>query len=412
VPAFAAVGIDSSDDHHDIHAEAEGMPQLRLRIGNDLAGFQQLLDRVRETYGDTPCRFAIENPSLLIARFLLHAGSAVYAINPRSVAKMREALAASGKKDDPLDAESLCILLRRRAEDLAPVQPGSRDAALLTGWVRQRVDLVDEKNRLLNQLTATLKAYYPRALELFGRLDQPLTLAFLQTFSSPTALSDATEEQWQALFAGQRYPQPGRIATLWKQARQPQVPVAPEDEILGARQVRLLVRMLEPLLEELHCLEKEIETRFDRLPEAATFRSLPGAATVLAPALFVIFGDDRERWVDWRDLARLTGTVPITRSSGQSRVVNMRHHCDHRARRTLHLFAACSRQSCAWAREFYAEQRRKGKGHATALRKLATKWLRILFRLWKEQTAYDEEKYLEQRASRHAPRQAAAQTPA
>lgn len=413
MPAFVAVGIDSSDAHHEVHAEAAGAaPELRLRISNDLAGFQRLLDALREAYRELPCRFALENPSLLIARFLLHAGHAVYAVNPRSVAKMREALASSGKKDDPLDAESLCILLRRRAEDLAPVRLGSSEGLMLAGLVRQRVDVVEEKNRILNQLTAVLKGYYPRALELFQNLEQPLTLAFLQAFGSPSALASATEEQWQDLFAGQRYPRPGRIATLWEQARQPQVAVSPVDEALGARQVRRLVCTLQVLLDELRSLEAEIEERFDQLPDAAIFRSLPGAAAVLAPALFAVLGDDRSRWESWREIALISGAVPVTRSSGRFRTVGMRHHCDHGARRTLHLFAACSRRCCPWANAFYADQRRKGKSHGTALRNLAVKWLRILFRLWKDGTTYDEKKYLQQRAHRQAPRQLAEVAPA
>lgn len=413
MPAFVAIGIDCSDAYHEVHAEAAGVaPDLRLRITNDLAGFQRLLERLRETYGERPWRFALENPSLLLARFLIHAGHAVYAVNPRSVAKMREALASSGKKDDPLDAEALCILLRRRAEDLAPVRLGSSESLMLAGLVRQRVDVVEEKNRVLNQLTAVLKGYYPRALELFGNLEQPLTLAFLKAFSSPAALGAATEGQWRELFAGQRYPRPGRITTLWEQAQAPQVTVSPADEALGSRQVLRLVRTLEVLLDELGSLEKEIQERFDELPDAKVFRSLPGAAKVLAPALFALLGDDRDRWEDWQDLARISGTVPVTRSSGKFRSVGMRHHCDHHARRTLHLFASCSRRNCEWAQAFYAEQRRAGKSHGTALRNLATKWLRILFRLWKDGTPYDEQKYLQRRSGRQAPRALAGPAPA
>jgi transposase len=409
LPTFVAVGIDGSDRDQVICAEADGVaPRLRLKIGHDLAAFQRLLDTLRETYGELPCYFALENPASLLARFLVHAGYTVYALNPRSVARMREALATSGKKDDPLDAEALCLLVRRRADDLAPVGLGSAEGRMLAGLVRQRVDGVGEKTRLLNQLTAALKGYYPRALELFPKLEQPLTRAFLKAFSSPAALAEATEAQWQVLFRGQRYPQPARIATLWEQARQPQVPVSPIDEALGARLVQRLLRSLEVVLEELRSLEEEIETRFAALPDAKIFGSAPGAGAALAPALFTLFGDDRARWSEWRALACNSGSVPVTRRSGGSCAVNMRYHCDHEARRTLFLFARCSLRKCAWARQFYAEQRRRGKGYGTALRNLGTKWLRILFRMWQEQTPYDEAKYLKRQAERQAPRAAAA----
>jgi hypothetical protein len=87
------------------------------------------------------------------------------------------------------------------------------------------------------------------------------------------------------------------------------------------------------------------------------------------------------------------------------RTVNIRRHCDRRARRTLHLFAGCSQRSCAWAREFYAAQRGRGKNHGTALRNLAAKWLRILFRMWQESKPYDEAFYLQRWQARQAPRE-------
>ena len=47
-----------------------------------------------------------------------------------------------------------------------------------------------------------------------------------------------------------------------------------------------------------------------------------------------------------------------------------------------------------WAKNFYAQQRAKGKSHSTAVRALAFKWLRIIFRLWQDRALYSESKYL------------------
>ena len=43
-----------------------------------------------------------------------------------------------------------------------------------------------------------------------------------------------------------------------------------------------------------------------------------------------------------------------------------------------------------WAREYYQHQRKAGKGHNTAVRALAFKWIRILFRCWKNNVSYSE----------------------
>ncbi len=47
-----------------------------------------------------------------------------------------------------------------------------------------------------------------------------------------------------------------------------------------------------------------------------------------------------------------------------------------------------------WAGLFYREQCNKGNGHQGAVRALAFKWIRILYRCWKTHTPYDEATYL------------------
>jgi hypothetical protein len=403
MPAFIAVGIDSSDDHHDLHAvDPDGAAVLRFRIGNDLEAFLEMEARLQEVFPGRTFRYALENPRSLLANYLHNRAAAVFALNPRSVVRMRQALAASGKKDDPLDAQALSLLLRERIADLAPVQTNSSEGTIVAGLVDQRVDVVEELTRVTSQLQTLLKRFYPQALALFPKLDQPLTLAFLLTFASPSELQAATRTQWDQLFAGARYPKPTRIEQLWQKSRAPQVPITAAEETLGTLQVRRLVRRLQLLMQERESLEAEIERRFPQLPEAKVFQSLPGAAKVLAPALFAVFGDNYDRWSHWTHLACNSGTVPITRASGKVSSIVIRHHCDHRARRTLHLFASCCLRQCAWARDFYKDQRSRGKHYNTVMRNLATKWLRIIFRLWKDGKTYDEELYLKRLADRKA----------
>jgi hypothetical protein len=43
---------------------------------------------------------------------------------------------------------------------------------------------------------------------------------------------------------------------------------------------------------------------------------------------------------------------------------------------------------------YYEQQRAKGKSHQSAVRALAYKWVRIVYRCWKTRTPYDESKYL------------------
>jgi transposase len=406
--SFVAVGIDSSDAHHDVcllgpDAETESP----LRIANDWAGFQQLLAVLQARWPQLSWCFALENPKSLLGQFLLQAGYPLYAPNPLAVARTRQSLAVSGAKSDAGDARVLARMLRERDERrLQPIMPNSPEGTLVSGLVEQRRELVTEKTRLHNQLVALLKSFYPRALELFSDLDQPLTRAFLGAFPTPSALQRASLPQWQKLFVGKRYPRPRQIPQLWEQATAPQVPVAPVVEALGERQLRRLLRLLEVVLEELSQVEAALAEAFAAHPDAEFFRSLPGAAAVLAPSLLALVGDNRERWQEWRQLATYAGTAPITKQSGRSRSVSMRFHCQREARNILYLYAGCSLRQCPWAESFYQQQRRAGKTHGAALRSLANKWLRILYRMWQERQPYDELTYLAALRRRQAPKSA------
>lgn len=50
--------------------------------------------------------------------------------------------------------------------------------------------------------------------------------------------------------------------------------------------------------------------------------------------------------------------------------------------------------SSVWARAYYQQQRERGKEHHTAVRALAFKWIRVVFRCWQDRVAYDESRYL------------------
>jgi hypothetical protein len=53
-----------------------------------------------------------------------------------------------------------------------------------------------------------------------------------------------------------------------------------------------------------------------------------------------------------------------------------------------------SRRFSPWAQAFYVQQKQAGKTHQKAIRALAYKWGRILWRCWQDNTPYDEQKSL------------------
>jgi len=56
--------------------------------------------------------------------------------------------------------------------------------------------------------------------------------------------------------------------------------------------------------------------------------------------------------------------------------------------------AVIEAQFSFWARAYYQQQRDKGASHQAAVRGLAFKWIRIVFRCWQTGTPYNESIYL------------------
>ena len=107
------------------------------------------------------------------------------------------------------------------------------------------------------------------------------------------------------------------------------------------------------------------------------------------------FGTDRERYQDAQEIQEYSGIAPVTERSGKSWRVHWRWSAPTFLRQTFHEFARLSIQKSAWARAYYELKREQGKGHHAAIRALAFKWIRILYRCWKDRTPYDEARYIQ-----------------
>jgi hypothetical protein len=94
------------------------------------------------------------------------------------------------------------------------------------------------------------------------------------------------------------------------------------------------------------------------------------------------------------------GIAPVLVSSGRQAWVHWRWTCPKFVRQTFQEWAAHSIGSSVWAKAYYEQQRAKGKSRNAAMRSLAFKWIRILFRCWKARTPYQEDVYQQGLAKR------------
>ena len=153
----------------------------------------------------------------------------------------------------------------------------------------------------------------------------------------------------------------------------------------------------------LAAMDESLKQLMRQHPDAGLYVDLPGAGDALAPRLLAAFGDDRDRMDSPASMQCLSGIAPVTRRSGKRCSVQRRWACSKFLRQTFHEFASHSRLHSAWAKAFYKSQRSAGKGHHTAVRALAFKWIRILFRCWKTRTPYDEATYIRALERRNSP---------
>jgi transposase len=139
----------------------------------------------------------IETDRGLWVTALVGAGYAVYAINPKAVARYRERYGGgSGAKSDAGDARVLADLVRTDRHNHRPVAGDSDLAQAIYVLARAHQRLVWSRRRQINSLRATLREFYPAAMGAFGEdLASADALAVLSRAPTPElgrALSKST----------------------------------------------------------------------------------------------------------------------------------------------------------------------------------------------------------------------------
>ncbi len=401
------VGVDWADTHHDVLV----LDEAGRRVGSRrVAHSQEGLNELKAfllTIAASPENLACileTNHGLLIA-FLLEAGFPVYPVNPKTANQLRK---AAGAKTDQIDAYLLAKTGRFDLAELRRLEPDSATVQELKTLTRDQDALIQMQTRLVNQLTACLKEYYPAALHLFAKLQQHSTLVFLQSYATPQAAQAASLEEIIATLRTGKHTNPMQVAPkIFEELHRPQL-VA--NEVIVRTKSRLMLSLVKQLLvviEEIASYDKEISTLFLTHNDQQVWRSLPGAGKRLAPRLLAEWGDDRTRYTDASSVQTLAGTAPVPFQSGNYAKAHKRFACLKPLRNHLHQFAWQSTQQEAWALTYYQRKRAEGKTHSMAIRCLANVWVRIIYRMWMSEMSYQPATF-EAAQLAHAPRQHAA----
>lgn len=384
-------GIDwSSKTHMICVVDDQGAITVRFEIPNTGKSFTGLVKRLTKLGVEG---VAIERCDGPLVEALLDAGHRVFVITPRQVKGLRSRYSGSGAKSDAGDAYLLADVLRTDGHRLTPLTQDSDATQVLRSLSRTRKQLVEARVGLVNQLRAELERCFPGAIGLFARLDSDVTIAFLHRYPTQHAAARLTQARFAAFL--RRIAYCGRKPHDELYARVSEAPPAglSTEEANGhAACVHALLRAIETVRNQERELEAEIIERLDAHADAHIFTSLPKAGRgVRAAALLAEIGDVRARFPDEESLAALAGVAPVTRASGKYHSVGFRWAADKKLRNALIDFADDSRHASPWAAKIYTDAITRGKRHPHAVRILARAWVRVIWRCWQDNTAYNPE---------------------
>jgi transposase len=316
-------------------------------------------------------------------------------VAPPASNRYRDRKAPSGTKTDRHETWALADALRTDGHAWRALRPQDEATATLRALCRDEITLIEQRTALVNQLRAALREYYPAALAAFADWTVPSTWAFLLAFPTPAGLQAAGKRKREKFLHTHKLWRPQtvekRLAIFAAAAALPASPAVTRAKSLLAVSLAKVLATLQTQLDE---YRRRITQAFREHPDHDIFGGLPGAKAVLAPRLLAELGSVREEYPEADGLMCQAGVSPVSYQSGQIDKCRLRRACDKVLRFTVHLWADASRKKCAWARAYYERKRGEGHSHASALRCLGKRWLKILWRLWVERKPYDEAVHL------------------
>jgi transposase len=393
----AYIGLDWGSDKHSVALKVSGSNEIeRYMLKQTPEDLHAWLFKLRDKFGGRPVAVAIEQTKGAVIHALLGYDFVhIFRINPKSLADYRKAFSPSGAKDDPTDAEYLLEWVEIHRNRIKPWVPDDAQTRALQKLVEFRRELVNQRVAFTNQLTQALKEYFPQALDWGGEVERVMICDFLSKWPTLEKIKKVRPDTIRAFYRQHGCRSSERIEERLKAI--PGAKALTEDPAVIATSVcmvQAIVRTLYPLIESITRLDKEIGERFKGHPDMAIFDSFPGAGAALAPRLLAAMGSDRRRFDSADEIQKYSGIAPVTERSGKHEWVHRRFACSKFLRQTFHEFAGQSIKFCTWARGYYDMMRGRGIDHHAAVRALAFKWIRIIFRCWQHRVCYKEEIYI------------------
>jgi hypothetical protein len=184
------IGIDWADKEHEVFVIDESGRGQAETLEQSPEAIEQWLSR---QLVDGPIAIMLEQSRGALAyALMLRENVILYPVNPKQFSRYRESYSNAGSKSDPSDARLLARMLCERIDTLTPWTPASDNTRLLARLCEVRRQTVDERSRIVQQLTDCLKCSFPQALTWPGvKSFSPLMLEMLRRWPDPRQLKKA-----------------------------------------------------------------------------------------------------------------------------------------------------------------------------------------------------------------------------
>ncbi len=397
-PFAALIGLDWSDQKHDLClVDTETGSREFSAISHTPEALNEWAGALRTRFGGAQVAVCLEQSrGSLIYALMKYDFLTLYPVNPQTLARFREAFTPSRAKSDPTDAEFLVELLIHHRERLKAWTPDDERTRTLQILVEHRRRLVGDQTRISNRLTALLKGYFPQVLQWFPDIRTMLVCDFLLRWPNLDALTGVRRATLLKFF---RLHNSQRTETVEKRlaAIKAAVPLTTDKAVINSStvMVKALAAQMKTTLAAIKEFDREIEALCGAHEDFDLFACLPGAGKVYASRLLTAMGSNRERWATADELLCFSGVAPVIERSGKSSWTRWRYFCPKFIRQAFVEYAGESIRHSEWAQAFYASQKAKGKSHQAAVRALAYKWIRIIWKCWQTREKYDEARYVE-----------------
>jgi transposase len=382
------IGIDIATKNHYVNViDEECNQKSSFIITNNYEGFEKLNEKLNYFPN---IKIGFEQPHGPLIDYLHFKNYDLYSLNPLKIKRYKETIKVSGNKNDNIDALAIANYLKNNSTHIRELLYCSSEIEKLKNLSMIHNKLTEEHSRYLNKLHFSVSQYFPLQNSLFTHFGCSVQCKLLLKYPTFFKLKAASTYELKQFLKDNKYRKNKDIDKILNKIQSYNQLISPDVEYASCFDSETIFQILLIIKDKLKTIEKEMNTITDSHYLGKYFKSLPGAGDLLSCKMLALFGDNKNRFHNFNAVQCLYGTAPKNYQSGNYHKVIMRKACDKYARATLYKFAFASLRFSKWAREYYDNQRKKGKSNSVALRALSNKWVKIIFKIWKDEIFYDE----------------------